>query len=1079
MNQMVPRCTAGLILGYHSEMHRFESHPTAPCIPALGILCIPALGILLLFLPTAVTSAQASDPVTASVEKVDFAQDVRSIISENCVFCHGPDESTREADLRLDTQQGIESVIKKGSSTDSELIRRLTSTDPDEVMPPPDSNRAVETEEVGLLRRWIDEGATWQTHWAFRPLGLPEIPTVNSLQQDEADFPLRNPIDHFVRRKLLEHNLTAAPEASRTTLIRRLSLDLTGLPPTPQAVDRFLADKSPHAYEELVNRLLDSDAYGQRMAWNWLDASRYADTNGYQGDRERTMWPWRDWVVDAFNKNLPYDQFTTWQIAGDLLPNPTLEQKLATGFSRNHMINGEGGRIAEENRVEYVMDMSETVGTVWLGLTFNCCRCHDHKYDPISNREYYKFFGFFNQTPVNGGGGDPQTAPNLAVPTAQQSQKLSALADQIKQTDSEITALSAQIASEQSAWEAHELAKLKKEPRWHTIKPTQAKATGSTLSVLPDQSILTGGPAPDKDTYTISADSPIQAITALRIDALRHNSFPRNSLSYSDSGNFVLTELEIKTVNRGPDSKAGTTHKIATAQATYEQGSHGVANAFDGNSTTGWAVYEGRHVDRDHAAIFRFEKPLVIRNDQQLQVTLRHDSIHKKHNLGHFLLSVTAVPDPKLNESGKALVLALETETEKRSAEQKQLVANQHRTATPAYKELTDKKADLIKQLDTLNRSLPKVMVMADMPKPRKTFVLKRGLYNKPTDEVQSGLPAFLPGPTRQDLNQPANRLTLAHWLVDSNNPLTARVTVNRFWQQIFGIGLVKTTEDFGTQGEVPLQMDLLNWLAQTFQRNGWNVKQLIRTIVTSHTYRQSSVIRDLATYQRDPDNRLLARASRHRLPAWMLRDQALAASGLLSPVNGGPSVNTYQPEGIWEEASFGKKKYRQDSGEKLYRRSLYTYWRRIIAPTMFFDNASRQTCTVRASRTNTPLHALQTLNNTAYVEAARVLAQKTLLEHPADDAAQQKKLDEIDSVRIDTVMKRILARPASAPEQKILLRGLNRTRVQFSEDTKDALALITVGASEHDDSISPNELAAWTNLCLAILNLDEALNRE
>ena len=1061
-------------------MHRFESQPTAPCIPALGIPALGILlGILLVLLLTVLTPAHAIEPVTEPVAKVDFAQDVRSIISENCVFCHGPDESTREADLRLDTQKGIESVIEKGSSADSELIRRLTSADPDEVMPPPDSNRSLEAEEIGLVRRWIDEGAAWQTHWAFRPLSLPEIPAANTLKQDGSDFPLRNPIDHFVRRNLLEHNLTASPEASRATLIRRLSLDLTGLPPTPQAVDQFLADKSTNAYEKLVDRLLDSDAYGQRMAWNWLDASRYADTNGYQGDRERTMWPWRDWVVDAFNENLPYDQFTTWQIAGDLLPNATLEQKLATGFSRNHMINGEGGRIAEENRVEYVMDMSETVGTVWLGLTLNCCRCHDHKYDPISNREYYKFFGFFNQTPVNGGGGDPQTAPNLAVPTSQQSQKLDALADQIKQTEGEITTLSAQIASEQSAWEADELAKLKKEPKWHTVKPTQAKATGSTLSMLPDQSILTGRPAPDKDTYTIVADSPIKAITALRIDALRHKSFPRNSLSYSDSGNFVLTELEIQIVNRDPDSKAGAPHRIATAEATYEQGSHGVANAFDGNSATGWAVYEGRHVDRDHAAIFRFEKPLVIENDQRLQVTLRHDSVHKKHNLGHFLLSVTDVPDPKLDESSRALVLALETETEKRSAEQKQLVVNQHRAATPAYKKLTDKKAGLIKQRDALNRSLPKVMVMADMPKPRKTFVLNRGLYNKPTDEVQSGLPGFLPGPPRQDSSQPANRLTLARWLVDSNNPLTARVTVNRFWQQIFGIGLVKTTEDFGTQGEVPLQMDLLNWLAQTFQQNGWNVKQLIRTIVTSHTYRQSSVIRDQATYQRDPDNRLLARASRHRLPAWMLRDQALAASGLLSPVIGGPSVNTYQPEGIWEEASFGKKKYSQDSGEKLYRRSLYTYWRRIIAPTMFFDNASRQTCTVKASRTNTPLHALQTLNNTAYVEAARTLAQKTLLEHPAENAALQTRLEEIDSVRIDTVMKCILARPASAPEQKILLRGLNRTRVQFAEGTKDALALLAVGASKHDESISPNELAAWTNLCLAILNLDEALNRE
>ena len=1075
-------------------MQHQQSRPTAQCIPKPGILLLILLSQILLtqILLSQTTSLQANEPTREPVSPMDMTQNIRSIISENCVFCHGPDESTRKADLRLDTQQGIESVIKKGSSLESELVRRLTSEDPDEVMPPPDSNRSLSADEIAMVQRWIDAGAAWQTHWAFRPLKLPPIPTAESLQPGQSTQPLRNPIDHFVRKNLMDRGLTASPEASRSTLIRRLSLDLTGLPPTPEAVDEFLADKSSDAYEKLVDRLLDSNAYGQRMAWNWLDASRYADTNGYQGDRERTMWPWRDWVVEAFNKNLPYDQFTTWQIAGDLLPEATLQQKLATGFSRNHMINGEGGRIAEENRVEYVMDMAETVGTVWLGLTLNCCRCHDHKYDPISNREYYQFFGFFNQTPVTGAGGDPQTAPNLAVPTSDQSETLASLAERIKQTEHEISVFNDSITDQQRLWETNELARLKQQTTWHAVRPVQATATGSKLSVLPDQSILTQGPAPDQDTYTILAKSPgeptvnkitVKKITALRIDALRHESFPKNSLSFSDSGNFVLTEIEVRLVNKN-DSDDGSTPtepvRIVSAEATYEQGSHSVTNAFDGNRGTGWAVYEGRHVDRDHAAVFRFEKPLLIEKDQTLKVVLKHESVHKKHNLGHFLLSVTDLPDPKLGDDNQPLIAALETAPTSRTAEQKQLVVDRHRRSYPDFAKLTKQKNGLVKERDNLNRRLPKVMVMADMPKPRKTFVLERGLYNKPMDEVLSGFPQFLPNTTQHTPEDRLDRLTLARWLVDPANPLTARVTVNRFWQQVFGMGLVKTTEDFGTQGEVPLQMELLDWLAHSFQDNGWNVKQLMRTMVISHTYRQSSRIADEGVYQADPENRLLARASRHRLPAWMLRDQALAASGLLSPVSGGPSVNTYQPEGIWEEASFGKKKYSRDSGEKLYRRSLYTYWRRIIAPTMFFDNASRQTCTVKASRTNTPLHALQTLNNTAYVEAARILAERTLLEDREQNQQQKSQPDEeTDSARIDRVMKRVLARPASVHERSILLGGLKRTRQQFADDSEGALALLAVGESDHDKSINPSELASWTNLCLAILNLDESLNRE
>jgi mono/diheme cytochrome c family protein len=763
---------------------------------------------------------------SAPASDIDFSRDVRPILSENCVFCHGPDEATREADLRLDTAESTWSMIEKGNAEESELFRRLTSHDASEVMPPADSNRKLTADQIELVRRWINSGADWESHWSLRPIEPPIVP---------ADV---HPIDAVVQRQLDAHGLQRSPPASKATLIRRVTLDLTGLPPTPQAVADFLADDTPQAYERVVDRLLASPAYGQRMAWDWLDAARYADTNGYQGDNERTMWPWRDWVVEAFNRNLPYDQFTIWQLAGDLLPSATDEQILATAFLRNHMINGEGGRIAEENRVEYVFDMTETVGTVWLGLTLNCCRCHDHKYDPLANQEYYQLTAFFNQTPVDGSGGDPRTAPLLAVPTAAQSAAIDSLNQQISVVDQQLAA-------------------------WQT----------------------------------------------------------------------------------------------STDQQTPQQ------------------VDETEYVD--------------------------------------------------LNKQREAL----------------------------------------IRQRDSVTADIAQVMVMADRKEPRETFLLTRGTYSLPTDPVVAGLPACLPSDSVSDRD--LNRLDLARWLVDPENPLTARVTVNRFWQQLFGVGLVKTSEDFGTQGEIPIQAALLDYLAAHFQNQGWDVKDLMRLIVTSQTYQQSSIVA-ADVYEHDPENRLLTRGPRFRLPAWMIRDQALAASGLLSDASGGPAINTYQPPGIWEEASFGNKQYTQDAGEKLYRRSLYVFWRRIIAPPMFFDNSKRQTCSVKPSLTNTPLQALQVLNDVTYVEAARVLGQHALL---AD-------LDS-DTARIDHVMQRLLARSATDAERDILTNGLQRTRQQYQQQPDQAAQLLALGESARQASIDPIEHAAWTNLCLAILNLDETVTKQ
>ena len=786
---------------------------------------------------------------------VEFSRDIQPILSENCFHCHGPDAEHRKGDLRLDEEKAAKAgnIIKPGKPEESELIKRILSHDPDEVMPTPKSNRKLTDTQKQLLKQWIAEGAKWGKHWAFELVIRPKVPTG-----------AKHPIDAFVRQKLAAAGLEPNPPASRETLVRRLSLDLTGLPPDP-------AEKAESA--DLIEKLLTSPHFGERWAWDWLDAARYADTNGYQGDPERTMWPWRDWVVSAINANMPYNQFTMWQLAGDLLPNATSEQKLATGFNRNHMINGEGGRIAEETRVENVMDRVETTGTVWLGLTMQCTKCHDHKFDPLTMRDYYALYDVFNQTSEDGKGRSGQAAPAMDLSTP-------AELERSKKANAAVNA----IADEVDAFE------LKKFPR-----PAGKPLTESAAFDLP-------GNLPAYIAKTI----------------------PRN-----------------------------------------------------------------RGVDPLLEAIGYFK-------DKDLDYT-------------------------------KLL--------------QRLLAAQREKVA--------------------VSNAVTKVMVMDTLPQPRETFQLDKGAYDKPTaTKVSFTTPAVLP-PLPKDA--PKNRLGLAQWLVSRDNPLTARVTVNRFWQSLFGIGLVKTAEDFGVQGEVPPHRELLDWLAAEFMESGWDVKHLIKLIVTSETYQQSSQF-SVQGSQLDPENRLLARGPRFRLPSWMLRDQALALSGLLKPQLGGPSVKPYQPDGIWEEATFGKKTYQQDHGDALYRRTLYVFWRRIVGPTMLFDNSTRQVCAVKATRTNIPLHALVTLNDTTFVEAARVLAEK-VLRMAGDDDAHLKQAFQI-----------VTHRAPQADELVILRRQLTALRPQAASG---AAKLLKVGEATADPALKPAEHAAWTSLCLMLLNLDEVVCKE
>jgi hypothetical protein len=854
---------------------------------------------------------------THAAETIDFNRHIQPILSDACFRCHGPDPATREAKLRLDQREGLFrtrdeiTVVTPAKPEESELYLRITSKDEEEAMPPRDSHRQLKPGEIELIKRWIAAGAPWGTHWAFSPPKKPAVPPI-------ADAALarrvRNPIDAFVFARLEKEKLAAAPEAERATLLRRVTLDLTGLPPTPAELDAFIADESPEAYERVVDRLLASPRYGERWAWEWLDVARYADTNGFQGDPERTMWPWRDWVVNALNANMPYDQFTIEQLAGDLLPDATTSQKLASGFHRNNMFNGEGGRIPEETRVENVFDRVETTATVWLGTTFTCARCHDHKYDPITQKDYFALYDIYNQmseTGRNQGRGQIPPVMDMSTPAEKDAQK--------------------------------------------------------------------------------KADARLDEV-AKEVEAFEWKKFPR------------------------PEGK-----------------------------------------------------PLIDSPEAQ-------------------------------NLPGNLPVTHAKTEPKRRNADGLLEAIPHFEASDPEYAALLKKHLDAVRKRDNANAAITRVMIMDQVEKPRETFMLNKGNYESKTNvrvfgaipslfrkEARSGAqpagatpqvagqvsnvttpakPDQVDDSTTVTEERPLNRLDLARWLVSSANPLVGRVTVNRAWQAFFGTGLVKTAEDFGAQGEAPSHPELLDWLATEFVGRGWDMKAVHRLIVTSATYQQSSRV-TAAMYERDPENRLLARGPRQRLASWMLRDQALAASGLLVEKPGGAAVKPYQPEGIWEEATFGKKTYKQDHGSALYRRSLYVFWRRIVGPTTFFDAGARQVCTVKVARTNTPLHALVTLNDTAFVEAARVFAQGISV--AADD----------DAGRLEYAFRILTARRPTAKETTILLGRLEKLRGQFGADRAAALQLASVGEAARPEALDPIEHAAWTAMCSLLMNLDEVLSKE
>jgi len=1024
----------------------------------------------------------------AAAAPVDFNRSVRPILSDKCFTCHGPDDKSRQAGLRLDQADSVnaKAVIAPGDSAGSKLYQRVSNPKPALRMPPAYSGLSLSDAEIKTIKQWIDEGAKWQTHWAYTPPKRVEPPAVKNPAWS------KNPIDAFILARLERETLKPSPQADKPVLLRRVTFDLTGLPPTPAEIDAFLKDRSPDAYEKAVDRLLASPRYGERMAMQWLDLARYADTHGYHIDSHRDMWPWRDWVISAYNSNLPFDQFVTWQIAGDLLPNATREQRIATGFNRNHMINFEGGAIPEEYQAEYVADRVETTSNVFLGTTLGCAKCHDHKYDPIRQRDFYRFGAFFNTIPEKGLDGTKGNAePFLLLPDDQQKPIYDQLKSEMSRRAELIDPLD--VAIIQSDWEKSQFSSVEPSaPRdgltaCYELDGSLTDSAGRFLNgrvLAGDINYVSGGP--------INRSADIDASTQIRLPAAALDSGKPFTFAFwfrigRQNASKAFQQIESK---RGFEIGFGTPETLARLR----RGHHLEIRWFDEQGRElllrskewieqGTTYHAAITSDGQQFMLFLNGEPSpLIIEKQTLSTPISINAsidINNTATGGFFRgrLDDLRFYSRPLNESEAArLAIHYPVETSlatpgKRSSEQALRLRDYYLAhAAPAdWRQAYAELKPLREQRLELEARIPTTMVMAEMTRPRDTFVLVRGDYQNKGDKVTPGVPSMLP-PLPAGEN--ANRLALARWLVSPENPLTARVAVNRYWQMYFGHGIVKTTEDFGSQGEPPVHPELLDWLATEFVRTGWDIKAMQRLIVTSAAYRQSSNVTP-ALHEKDPENRLLARGPRFRLPAEMVRDNALAVSGLLRPEIGGPSVLPYQPPGLWEELAFGEafsaQEYRQDHGDKLWRRSMYTFWKRTAPPASLntFDAPDREKCTSRRAVTNTPLQALVTLNDPTYIEAARNLAAHALQQPGNDD------------VRLKETFRRVTAR---VPERKELqvLRSLLRNQLDtYAKDPKSAAALLRVGESPVDPKLQPPILAAWTNVCTAILNLDEAITKE
>jgi hypothetical protein len=1036
-------------------------------------------------------------------QTVSFNRDIRPILSSKCFHCHGPSEKSRKAKLRLDIEEsalserdGIRALVP-GNHDDSELWHRILSDDPEEMMPPPESKKPMTKEEISLFKTWIAEGAKWEDHWSFTPIKQPALPEVSNLNW------CRNPIDRFVLRTLDRHGLKPSPEADRPTLARRLFLDLTGLPPSPAEVKTFVNDQSPDALERLVDRLLASDGYAERMTLVWMDAARYGDTSVFHDDGPRTMWPWRDWILNAYKNNMPFDQFTVEQLAGDLLPESTVEQKIASGFNRNHATTDEGGVIAEEFRVEYVVDRVKTTANVWMGLTMECAQCHSHKYDPISQEEYFGFYAFYNNN------ADPgmQTrrgnqAPVVNVESSVQKKKKTELEkkkDEIskKQDDRRKEAKKAfDDWSEEQFLTAGE----KKTPIAPSGLISHLPLDHFEKNITPDIARNTTdcrlhGKAKPIGNAKFNGGLKIEGNGFVEIKGFKDPTWNK-PFSYgcwvkTSNGNqngAVFAKMDEGNAFRGFDlwlqgGKPGAhiIHKwqdnavkvVGKKKIAAKKWQH-VFITYDGSGrAAGTRVFlNGEKLDHTVeadglTATIATDKPLRLGRRFNTSITngVEIDDVR------FYDRELTSIEVQSLFGSDTITPLLAISAGDRTPGQTKTLFDHYLNSIDKPYQALGKEKDKINGELASLIKTKITSMIMADNPanKMRKTYLLMRGQYSSPdkSKEFEPATPTFLPA-MKEDL--PKTRLGLAKWIVDPRHPLTARVAANRHWQTIFGRGLTDTPSDFGSQGNWPTHPDLINWLAADFRDNGWNVKRAIKQMVTSATYRQSSVTRP-EHLEKDPVNLYHARAPRFRMMGEFVRDNALAISGLLKRELGGAGVKPYQPPGLWVEVSLsGGRKFIRDKGEKLYRRSMYTYWKR-SAPQpalMAFDTPSREVCVLQRQRTNTPMQALVTLNDDQFVEAARHFARRIL--NSGKETFPEK---------LNFAFEWATGRPGDQLRIDVLKEFYDEQSKIFKDDPKRADELLSVGESPRDEKLDPYDHAAWTLLASIILNLDETLNRE
>lgn len=1034
-------------------------------------MCASSKWMLVALMALAICPAvQAADVGLPDV--VEFNRDIRPILSDNCFFCHGPDKNKRKADLRLDTAEGLSGkpgepgAVVPGKPADSELFRRITSTDPEQKMPPAESGKSLTPRDIALLKKWIEQDAKFEGHWAFLPIKRPT-------KSRDSVFQSATQIDSFIRESLANPKLVSSPAADRITLIRRLSFDLIGLPPSPDEVATFVNDSSSNAYEKLVDRLLKSPHYGERQAMWWLDLVRYADTVGYHGDQDMSVSPFRQYVIDSFNANKRFDQFTVEQLAGDLLPNGTRDQKIASGYNRLGMMSAEGGVQDKEYLAKYIAERVRNASGTWLGITLGCAECHDHKFDPLTTRDFYRFEAFFADIQerglYSGANADGNWGPFVKVPNAEQEAALAKIDQQIVETKKILDTTTPELAAAQATWEKSQIV-------WTLLKPDSITSTeGVTLTAKEDSSILASGKNPATDTYSLVVKNPPANITAFRLEVLPDDSLPKKGPGRAGNGNFVLSEFTVKQLIGDTIDEAVP---LQNATATYEQTGFADANpykkwaiaaAIDGDAkgkTWGWAVME--KVGQPHIAVFETAKDVAGGEGSTLVISMLQNLDNPQHTIGRFRLSIATSPRPiRADQAPPPNIAALlAIAADQRNDSQKNELAAHFRSIAPTLDAFRKQLADQEKSRRDLDASIPSTLITASV-QPRMVRVLKRGNWMDDSgEEVTPGFPAIL----SQPLESPTrlNRVDLAKWIVSNDNPLTARVFVNRVWKLLFGAGLSRKLDDLGAQGEWPSHPLLLDHLAASFIESGWDVKQLIKSIVMSQTYRQSSFVsRELR--EADPYNRWLARQGRFRLDAELVRDNALSISGLLVTKLGGKSAKPYQPPGYFAYLNFPTREWQNDSGENLYRRGLYTHWQRqYLHPSLLaFDAPNREECTADRARSNTPLQSLVLLNDPSYVEAARAFAE--LILRNGGSAPRD---------RLNFAFRRAVSRDMKPAEAEVLERLLQTHLDEYKLDANAANELLTVGAKPTPTDLDKSELAAWTSVARTILNLHETITR-